>query len=173
MPPNFYPQSFQGQGLRRAPIKTKYWDGVAYLSDRDISFLQIGDAQFEVRRIACPIGGGFWLVVCPRTRALRRHLFLDPHGNVGTRDSLDLTYASRRMIPRKRKTWARVKAWAILHGTKSTPNFDWFERHPDVIPERPVWWLDTNNRYRPQPTRKKRYAKVLKRLGRIRRRLKQ
>src|SRR6266567_4648099 len=48
--------------------------------------------QFGLKRVACRVGGGYWLIKCPATKRLRFHLFIDPKGNVGTRDSLGLSY---------------------------------------------------------------------------------
>jgi hypothetical protein len=141
--------------------------GMAYLDDQGASYLQLGRHQFELGAVAGQ--NRYWLVRCPVTRELRWHLFIDPDGNVGTRDSLDLTYVSRRMIPRKRKTWNKVKVWAAMHGEQGTPDLEWFETHPDSVPRRPNWWIDSKGKYHPRRMRKKRYERMLRKLSRTRR----
>jgi hypothetical protein len=147
--------------------------GMAYLSDEGASYLQIGQYQFKLEQTAGTLGGGYWLVRCPLTKKLRWHLFVDLDGNVGTRDSLDLTYVSRRMIPRKRRTWNKVKVWAAMHGEGGTPDLEWFETHPDSVPLRPNWWVDNKGNYHPRRMRKKRYERLLRKLSRTRRLRKQ
>jgi hypothetical protein len=142
--------------------------GLAYLNDQGASYLQIGRQQFELGQ-AVAGQNRYWLIRCPVTRELRWHLFVDPDGNVGTRDSLDLTYVSRRMIPRKRKTWNKVKVWAAMHGEQGTPDLEWFETHPDSVPRRPNWWIDSKGKYHPRRMRKKRYERMLRKLSRTRR----
>ncbi len=143
--------------------------GTVCLSDRDASYLQIGRYQFGLKRVACRVGGGYWLIKCPVTKRLRWHLFVDPDGNIGTRDSLGLTYIERRMIPRKRQTWNRQKLWVELHGEKAAPDLGWFESHPDAMPRRPKPWIDGAGRYHPRRMQQSRYERALRKLNRTRR----
>ena len=164
------PHLLKGVGLAKQQIQFRSLTVTVLLSDRNPSYLQIGQHQFELKWVTATLGGGYWLVRCPLTRKFRWHLFVDPLGNVGTRDSLDLTYVERRMIPRKRRTWNRVKVWEELHGEKGTPTLGWFESHANAIPRRPKPWIHSNGRYHPRRMRRKRYERVLRKLNRTRRR---
>ncbi len=164
------PHLLKGIDLGQQQIRLGYLTATVVLSDRNPSYLQIGTQRFELRSTSVHFGGRYWLIRCPLTGKFRWHLFVDPLGNVGTRDSLDLTYLERRMIPRKRRTWNRVKVWEELHGEKGTPTLGWFESHANAIPRRPKPWIHSNGRYHPRRMRRKRYERVLRKLNRTRRR---
>jgi hypothetical protein len=164
------PTLLKGMSLGQQQIQVGPLTATVYLSDRGPSYLHIGNRQFELRSIPVHFGGSYWLLRCPLTGKLRWHLFIDPEGNIGSRDSLDLTYAERRMIVWKRRTWNRVKLWAELHGEKATPNLAWFESHPDAIPTRPGTWMGPDGTWHSRRMRQSRYERALRKLSRTRRR---
>ncbi|SRR6266498_571929 len=135
----------------------------------DDGYLQLGQHRFELYRVRQKFGGCFWLIRCPLTKQLRWHLYIDPRGNIGSRDSLRLTYAERRLTPRKRRIWHRVQLWSELHGEKATPDLRWFETHPDVIPPRPKRWVDGKRRFHERRMYQPTYNRKLRKLTRKRR----